>query len=150
MTRFRFRLQAPLDVMLRRRERMETELAVILRRLEDQERQLQSLLCLRAESEKRAASARVGRICPTASHKEELYLAALEVEIDRQRDLLDVTRREEDRKTAELVQATQDHKALDDLRARHAEEHRKSELHEEQKFLDELASIRSARGAASA
>ncbi len=150
MKKFLFQLQAALDMRRRREEHLRGELAEMQARRTQEMARLDDLLASRDVAMGRAAEGRVGRIEPETSRSYERRLVAFEDAIIGQRDLLDLIQREMDRKVAEVVAATQETRALEKLRERHQEEHRRVELHEEQKFLDELASIRSALSRATA
>ncbi|HEY3265992.1 MAG TPA: flagellar export protein FliJ [Armatimonadota bacterium] len=145
MKRFVFRLQTALDLRRRKEELLRAELARLQERARLEKERLDNLYIAQADAMERAAQARVGPIVAEQAFARARHLMDLEDGIETQTRLVELTQSEVDRKMAEVVHATQETRALEKLRERHLEDHRKLELQEEQKFLDELASIKAAR-----
>ncbi len=70
------------------------------------------------------------------------YLALLSERIADQEQVVEQIARRKDEKTAEVVEASKDRQILDRLKEIKASEHRREMLGEEQRFLDDLASVR--------
>lgn len=127
-----------------------TELAEVQNRQRREVERLAELFEHRATSMRQAQAERVGRISPSDAETRERFLVRLETDIGQQQDAIALIEREVEAKVHEVVAATQETQALENLRERHLQEYREEELREEQKFLDEIASIRAGRKAAEA
>jgi flagellar FliJ protein len=150
MRKFQFRLQSVLDLRRRHEESLRAELARMHQRRQEEVRRLETLLQEREAAMHGAVTERVGRMAAEDLHVRERRLEGLERSVRSQQEILDLILREIDRKVAEVVAATTDTRALEDLRARHMEDHRREAQRVEQHFLDELATTRAARGRAAA
>lgn len=145
MKKFKFRLQAALDLRRQREEQLKIQLTQVQARLQEEILQLKRLeeereLALRDSMERRK-----GKLNPQEIQRDEHHLFVLEERIANQKHLLTVVEGEVTAKKAEVLTASQETSALEKLRDQHEEQYRKQALMEEQKFLDELASIRNAR-----
>lgn len=150
MRKFQFRLQSVLEVRRRREEHLRGELARMHLRRQAEIQRMETLLQEREAATRGALAGRVGRVTAEDFRTHERHLQCLEQAVISQREALDLILREIDRKVAEVVTATQEARALEDLRGRHMEEHRREAQRVEQNFLDELATNRAARGRATA
>lgn len=150
MKRFVFRLETALEHRRRIEEMRRTELAEVQNRQRREVERLAELFEHRATSMRQAQAERVGRISPSDAETRERFLVRLETDIGQQQDAIALIEREVEAKVHEVVAATQETQALENLRERHLQEYREEELREEQKFLDEIASIRAGRKAAEA
>jgi flagellar FliJ protein len=148
--RFVFRLETALDHRRRLEEQRRTELAEVQGRLHRELERLDEIIEQRAQSMRNAKAERVGHISPSDAEARERFLVRLEEEIGQQKVAIGLIEREVETKVRAVVAATQETQALENLRERHLQEYRAEELREEQKFLDDIASIRAGRIAAEA
>ncbi len=145
MKRFQFRLQAALDLRRRREETLQGELAQSRVRERHEAERLERLHAAFDHAAHEAALARQGHFHPEETQAAVRYLESLEEMIATQKDLLRLVQDETRRKRAEVITATQERKALDNLREQHLRDYHRQELREEQNFLDEIATLRAAR-----
>jgi flagellar export protein FliJ len=142
MKPFKFRLQAALDMRRRKEEELKVELGQLQQRHVQEAEQLDRLIEKYEWTLRLTRANRVGSVQADASAGVERYLMDLTHQIETQRQLLFMVKQEVDKKRAEVVRAAQETSALENLRERHERERRLLEQREEQKFLDEMASIR--------
>ncbi|MGE5484290.1 MAG: flagellar export protein FliJ [Ignavibacteriales bacterium] len=142
MKRFRFRLER----VLRAKEAIQTvrqvELAGARARLDAEEGVLASILGLLDESERRYRDVATGGIDPWRMSCAAGYLKHLdgqaevqELKVERSRDEVEICRQR-------VIEARQDTKVLENLRARRRSEHVAAFLKEEQGLLDEVGGVR--------
>jgi flagellar FliJ protein len=146
LSRFQFRFQTVLNIRNRREEQLQIELAQARQRLAHEQGVMDRLAATREGAMREALAGRSGKVDPDEIGARERYLFALEEKIAAQRHALAMLEREVDRKLQETIRAAQETQVMEKLREQYAKAHRSAELREEQKFLDELASIRAARG----
>ena len=145
MKKFKFRLQTALNLRQQREDQLRGELAQIQMRHQQEYLRLEQWNAEREAEVEHTASGRTGRMDPEKIRAREQYHAALEERIATQQQLVSMVERELQQKLVEVITASQETQALETLRDQQAEAHRREDLREEQKFLDELASIRAAR-----
>lgn len=145
MKRFQFHLQVALDYRRRIEDKIQSEMAEIQVRKQDEERRLQRFFKLQSEGLGMMAASRQGLLKQDDFMIRELYLEKLEKQIVSQKELMELIQQELDQKIQEAVIARQKTRALEKLREKHEQAYRMEMLREDQKFLDELASIQAAR-----
>ena len=145
MKGFKFRMQTALNLRERKEEQLRIEAAQIAERYRHENEVLETMIAEREAALHESSTGRVGRLNPEDVWMREHHLTVMDERISQQRYLLTVVAQELQAKKGELLVASQETQALEKLKEQHLEQFRKDALFEEQKFLDELASIRSAR-----
>ena len=145
MKKFQFRLQAALTLRQRREEQLAVELAQARNRLLREKGQMERLASDREDLLRQSLAGRTGRVDAEELCFRERLFTVMEEQIAEQRHLVIAVEREVESKLQERVEAKKETRALEQLREQSLRAHRLEAQREEQTFLDELASILSAR-----
>lgn len=144
MKRFKFGLQRLLDYRQTLEDKLLGELGAIQAEHERETVRLARMSSAREDFKVRMREMLV-RTGPDELRQANAYLHDLtEQMLVQEARLVGIVRRK-DAKTAEVVEAAKDRKAMERLREYKVLEHRRDAETQEQKFLDELASIRHGR-----
>lgn len=147
MKRFKFRLQTLLDQRQAREEELLRELSAIR---SEQQRELTKLQRLQeiSDSAYNKLDAMLGesQIDPVYVRQLEEFARACLDDIDSQNYVLEEISERVRMKMAEVVEAMKQRKVLESLKEKQETEHKLSELQAEQRQLDEISSLRYARG----
>lgn len=146
MQKFKFRLQTVLDQRKAIEDKLLGELGELRYREQEEFAKLESL-----HRELKGLWQRVTSkpSCTLAELRDaDAYAQALADDIKVQELTIENLRRQIDEKLAEVVEASKDRKLIEKLKEKHYKEYQREVAAVEQKFLDELASVRFAREAA--
>jgi flagellar protein FliJ len=147
MKRFAFGMQRVLDYRRTLEDVLLGELGAIQAEYARESKRLDEMTTAREEFKNRMREL-LATAGPDELKRAHDYLHDLTQRTLAQRaNLLTVSKRK-DQKTAEVVVAAKDRKSLERLREHKVEEHRNESLRDEQKFLDEVSSVRHGRAKA--
>jgi flagellar FliJ protein len=144
MKKFKFGLQKVLDYRQTLEDIRLAELAGIQAEYEAESQRLLRMSEAREEFKSRMREM-LASGDPEYIRQANAYLHDLTERVLLQKSALDEIAARKDAKTAEVVDASKDRKALERLREYKVVEHRQDTLRHEQKFLDEVASVRHTR-----
>ncbi|MEN6521595.1 MAG: flagellar export protein FliJ [Armatimonadota bacterium] len=144
MKKFKFNLQRVLDYRQTIEDTLLAELAAIQA---EHERELVKLEGMKHELSRFREKMKVELSQGSADEIKEAYnyLQQLTRQVLNQQLVVSKVKEKKDQKTLEVVDAAKDRKALERLKEYKVAEHRKEADRQEQKFLDEIASIRFGR-----
>jgi len=147
--RFVFSLQPVLNYRRIREEALLTELAVLQADYQRRKGELSRLVALR-DSARVALGSKLSSADPDGIRLAYAYLVDKCREVASQRVAVEQAKKAVDDKTAQVLEASKDRKALERLRDYKKNEHSRLLALEEQKLLDEIASTRHARSCSQA
>lgn len=140
MKKFKFRFQAVEDVKRREEDLKRERLAEAHRTLQDQETALAGLHSLRDACQRQIVEqTTAGRLNAAEIALSHLYLQKVTEDIQRQRTQVARTQQEVETRRQILLQAAQERKMLENLKARDHAAHRYEEARQEQARMDEIA-----------
>lgn len=144
MKKFRFKLQTLLDQRKRREDVLQVELGEIRREEAKELARLAELESRRAELQ--AKRIKLGRRTAAAELLMDEYAQALRDDIKVQHLTVEAVRERLEAKRAELVEAMKARKVIEALRDKQERNYMLAIARAEQSMLDEMASLRHARG----
>ncbi|MFW5857811.1 MAG: flagellar export protein FliJ [Planctomycetota bacterium] len=137
--RFRFRLEPVLRYRGRIEEERMRDFALAQGRVVEQERQLEEIASEKAEHQEEIARLSREGVAVDQILEFHRYINTLNVRAALGQRELAVRREELDRRRADLLEARKDHRALELLKERRWEDHRREEAREEADLVNELA-----------
>jgi flagellar FliJ protein len=148
MKRFVFRLQVLLNHRRDIEQMLLGELAILQNEKQQEEQKLKDLRLAREESWEALAHLAVHGASPWDLANGDEHCKALGDDIRLQELNLAAAQRKVEEKLAEVVQAAKERKVLEQLSEKHRREYEMAAARAEQNELDEMASVKYARGAA--
>lgn len=146
MKKFKFRLQTLLDQRIAKEERLLIELGEIRRKEAEEIARLERLRARLVEADKRIERAiNEGEPVENIVRADE-YAKSVRDDIKVQELTVEAVRRQVEVKRLEVVKAMQDRQVLEALRDKQEREYIQAMMRAEQNQLDEMASVRFARG----
>ncbi len=140
MKKFKFRFQSVEDVKRREEDAKREHLALANRTLQDQETALAGLHTLRDDCQRRIVEqATAGRLNAAEITLSHLYLQKVAGDIQRQRAQVARMQQEVETRRELLLQAAQERKMFESLKARDRAAHLYEENKQEQALMDEIA-----------
>jgi flagellar FliJ protein len=147
MKRFRFKLQTVLDQRKAREERLQVELAEVLREEARESAKLAELLEKLDDAVASVQSALESKLSAGEIAAADEYAKCLRDDVKVQQLTIRAVRSRVEAKRAEVVEAMKERKVLEALRDKQEREHIAAQMRIEQNQLDDVASVRYARGA---
>jgi flagellar protein FliJ len=147
MKRFRFRLQTALDQRKAKEERLQIELGEILREEAQEAARLADLLERLDEAVASVGAALDSNLPANEIAAADEYAKCLRDDVKVQQLTIRAVRSRVEAKRAEVVEAMKERKVLEALRDKQEREHVAAQMRVEQNELDDVASVRYARGA---
>jgi len=146
MKRFKFRLQTVLDQRQTVEDRLLAELAELRREEQAEIHRLRALESVLASAERLLESAlQENRNADEISRRDD-YAKTMRDDVRLQELTLEAVQRRVEAKRVELIDAMRDRKVMEALRDRQQREYLMAQARAEQNSLDEIASLRFARG----
>jgi flagellar protein FliJ len=147
MKRFRFKLQTVLDQRKAKEDRLQAELGELLREEADEAAKLAALLERLAEAVASVESALDSSLPANEIAGADEYAKCLRDDVKVQQLTIRAVRSKVEAKRAEVVEAMKERKVLEALRDKQEREYVAAQMRVEQNELDDVASVRYARGA---
>lgn len=146
MKKFRFRLQTVLDQRKAKEERLQIELAEVLREEAQESAKLAELLEKLDDAVAAVQSALESNKPANEIAAADEYAKCVRDDVKVQQLTVRAVRARVEAKRAEVVEAMKERKVLEALRDKQEREHLDAQMRVEQNQLDDVASVRYARG----
>lgn len=146
MKKFRFRLQVLLDQRKAKEDQLLGELGEVRREEALEIERLDELNHTLHQAWKAAEEALCAAIIPEEITRRDEYVKAVRDDIKVQELTLEAVQKRVEKKRIEVVEAVKERKVLESLRDKQEREYLLAYAHAEQNSLDEMASLRYARG----
>ena len=142
MARFKFRLQALLNIKVQMEDGLKNELGKALHKLEDEKNILKGIQddrekCIDRFNDKSSKGVSIAKL-----KEYTVFISYLKNRMELQKDNINYAQESVDNYREQLVKIVQERKILEKLKEKKYQEYMKEELKEEQKFADEIASYK--------
>lgn len=140
MARFKFKLQALLNIKAQMEDSLKNELGKALHKLEHEKGVLKEIeddreKCIDRFNDKSSQGISIGRL-----KEYTVFISHLRDKMVRQKDNINYAQKNVDNYREQLVKIVQERKILEKLKEKKYQEYLKEQLKEEQKFADEIVS----------
>lgn len=142
MARFKFKLQALLNIKTQMEDSLKNELGKALHKLEHEKSVLKKIeddrdKCIDRFNDKSSQGISIGRL-----KEYTVFISHLRDKMVRQKDNINYAQKNVDNYREQLVKIVQERKILEKLKEKKYQEYLKEQLKEEQKFADEIVSYK--------